>query len=209
MSKQNRNAEKKPLMYIVQADYSDTQSSMQDILIKKRKAPQPPEEEPMHGKREEECQTQPEGAVAVEPEKQVPEQHSRAEEAVQEVPAQAEQDTAKPDAAKKEPDAAKKEPDAAEKEPEAVHNAAPEEKVPPKRVKKPMSRMSILEKIDFLTKLPHNMPRTLCLIEANGKTYRGVIVGRKNNAIFLRTTSNGAPAELAIDDITSLHPLGF
>ncbi|MCA1213450.1 spore coat protein [Bacillus amyloliquefaciens] len=202
MSKQNRNAEKKPLMYIVQADYSDTQSSMQDILIKKRKAPQPPEEEPMHGKREEECQTQPEGAVAVEPEKQVPEQHSRAEEAVQEVPAQAEQDTAKPDAAKKEPDAAKK-------EPEAVHNAAPEEKVPPKRVKKPMSRMSILEKIDFLTKLPHNMPRTLCLIEANGKTYRGVIVGRKNNAIFLRTTSNGAPAELAIDDITSLHPLGF
>ncbi|MEC1384474.1 CotO family spore coat protein [Bacillus velezensis] len=209
MSKQNRNAEKKPLMYIVQADYSDTQSSMQDILIKKRKAPQPPEEEPMHGKREEECQTQPEGAVAVEPEKQVPEQHSRAEEAVQEVPAQAEQDTAKPDAAKKEPDAAEKEPDAAEKEPEAVHNAAPEEKVPPKRVKKPMSRMSILEKIDFLTKLPHNMPRTLCLIEANGKTYRGVIVGRKNNAIFLRTTSNGAPAELAIDDITSLHPLGF
>ncbi|MEC1336771.1 CotO family spore coat protein [Bacillus velezensis] len=202
MSKQNRNAEKKPLMYIVQADYSDTQSSMQDILIKKRKAPQPPEEEPMHGKREEECQTQPEGAVAVEPEKQVPEQHSRAEEAVQEVPAQAEQDTAKPDASKKEPDAA-------EKEPEAVHNAAPEEKVPPKRVKKPMSRMSILEKIDFLTKLPHNMPRTLCLIEANGKTYRGVIVGRKNNAIFLRTTSNGAPAELAIDDITSLHPLGF
>ncbi|KYC88085.1 MULTISPECIES: CotO family spore coat protein [Bacillus] len=202
MSKQNRNAEKKPLMYIVQADYSDTQSSMQDILIKKRKAPQLPEEEPMHGKREEECQTQPEGAVAVEPEKQVPEQHSRAEEAVQEVPAQAEQDTAKPDAAKKEPDAAKK-------EPEAVHNAAPEEKVPPKRVKKPMSRMSILEKIDFLTKLPHNMPRTLCLIEANGKTYRGVIVGRKNNAIFLRTTSNGAPAELAIDDITSLHPLGF
>ncbi|WNP89893.1 CotO family spore coat protein [Bacillus velezensis] len=202
MSKQNRNAEKKPLMYIVQAVYSDTQSSMQDILIKKRKAPQPPEEEPMHGKREEECQTQPEGAVAVEPEKQVPEQHSRAEEAVQEVPAQAEQDTAKPDAAKKESDAA-------EKEPEAVHNAAPEEKVPPKRVKKPMSRMSILEKIDFLTKLPHNMPRTLCLIEANGKTYRGVIVGRKNNAIFLRTTSNGAPAELAIDDITSLHPLGF
>ncbi|XYY60289.1 CotO family spore coat protein [Bacillus velezensis] len=38
MSKQNRNAEKKPLMYIVQADYSDTQSSMQDILIKKKES---------------------------------------------------------------------------------------------------------------------------------------------------------------------------
>lgn len=203
MSKQNRNAEKKTAhVYCSGGLFRHAIINAGHINQKKRKAPQPPEEEPMYGKREEECKTQPEGAVAVEPEKQVPEQHSRAEEAVQEVPAQAEQDTAKPDASKKEPDAV-------EKEPEAVHNAAPEEKVPPKRVKKPMSRMSILEKIDFLTKLPHNMPRTLCLIEANGKTYRGVIVGRKNNAIFLRTTSNGAPAELAIDDITSLHPLGF
>lgn len=171
MSKQNRNAEKTAHVYCSGGLFRHAIINAGHIN-QKRKAPQPPEEEPMHGKREEECQTQPEGAVAVEPEKQVPEQHSRAEEAVQEVPAQAEQDTAKPDAAKKEPDAA-------EKEPEAVHNAAPEEKVPPKRVKKPMSRMSILEKIDFLTKLPHNMPRTLCLIEANGKTYRGVIVGRK------------------------------
>ncbi|MDU0813298.1 CotO family spore coat protein [Bacillus siamensis] len=193
MSKQNRNADKKPLMYIVQPDYSDTQSSMQDILIK-RKTPQPPIEEPAHGKQEEKSKTQPVEAAPAEPEKQTPEQHSRTEEVAQEIPAQV-QDAA--------------EPDTAEKEPEAVHNDASEERVPPKRVKKPMSRMSILEKIDFLTKLPHNMPRALCLIEANGKTYRGVIVGRKNDAIYLRTTSNGAPAELAISDITSLHPLGF
>ncbi|AEB24512.1 MULTISPECIES: CotO family spore coat protein [Bacillus] len=195
MSKQNRSADKKPLMYIVQPDYTDTQSSMQDILIKKRKAHQPPEEEPAFGKQEEECKTQPDGAASAKPENQTPVQHSRAEEASQEVPAQVQE--------------AADEPDTAEKEPEAVHNDAPEEKVPPKRVKKPMSRMSIVEKIDFLTKLPHNMPRALCLIEANGKTYRGVIVGRKNDAIYLRTTSNGAPAELAISDITSLHPLGF
>ncbi|MCY8495910.1 spore coat CotO family protein, partial [Bacillus atrophaeus] len=26
---------------------------------------------------------------------------------------------------------------------------------------------------------------------------------------LLRTTGNGAPTELVIDDITSLHPLGF
>ncbi|PAD64970.1 spore coat protein [Bacillus siamensis] len=193
MSKQNRNADKKPLMYIVQPDYSDTQSSMQDILIK-RKTPQPPIEEPAQGRQEEKSKTQPVEAAPAEPEKQTPEQHSRTEEAAQEIPAQV-QDAA--------------EPEAAEKEPEAVHNDASEERVPPKRVKKPMSRMSILEKIDFLTKLPHNMPRALCLIEANGKTYRGVIVGRKNDAIYLRTTSNGAPAELAISDITSLHPLGF
>lgn len=98
-----------------------------------------------------------------------------------------------------------------EKEPEAVHNAAKaEEKAPPARkVKKPMSKMTIHEKIDFLTKLPHNMPRALCLIEANGRTYRGVIVGRRNDSVLLRTTGNGAPTELSIDEITSLHPLGF
>lgn len=76
-------------------------------------------------------------------------------------------------------------------------------------MKKPMSKMTIHEKIDFLTKLPHNMPRALCLIEANGRTYRGVIVGRRNDSVLLRTTGNGAPTELSIDEITSLHPLGF
>ncbi|MDO3660091.1 CotO family spore coat protein [Bacillus sp. C28GYM-DRY-1] len=97
-----------------------------------------------------------------------------------------------------------------EKQPEAVHNIKADEKaVSHKRIKKPMSKMSIHEKIDFLTKLPHNMPRALCLIESKGKTYRGVIVGRRNNSVLVRTTGNGAPTELLIDDITSLHPLGF
>ncbi|MCC9021443.1 spore coat CotO family protein [Bacillus nakamurai] len=197
MLNKNRNADKKPLMYIVQPDYAETQSSMQDILIKKRKTPEPPPEKPEPLEHAEEQADQPAAAKPAEKEehaKQLPPQ-SQSEDAARQEEQPRMQDVS--------------EPAEAEKEPEAVHNAEPEEKVPPKRVKKPMSRMSIIEKIDFLTKLPHNMPRALCLIEANGKTYRGVIVGRKNDAIFLRTTSNGAPAELAIDEITSLHPLGF
>ncbi|WP_255265365.1 CotO family spore coat protein, partial [Bacillus atrophaeus] len=135
------------------------------------------------------------------------EETAQHQEAQQSESAQQQEETEDRQKNEKEPAAEVKKP---EKEPEAVHNAEAEEKqTPPRRVKKPMSKMSIIEKIDFLTKLPHNMPRALCLIEANGKTYRGVIVGRRNNSVLLRTTGNGAPTELVIDDITSLHPLGF
>lgn len=63
MSNKNRNADKKPLMYIVQPDYAETtRSSMQEIVIK-RKAdkPAPPkaEEKPVyHEKQQEEAVAQ-------------------------------------------------------------------------------------------------------------------------------------------------------
>lgn len=69
--------------------------------------------------------------------------------------------------------------------------------------------MNIEEKVDFLTSLPHNMPRALCLIEADGKTYRGIIMERKDNMVVIRTAGGGNPVELAIGDISSIHPLGF
>ena len=78
-----------------------------------------------------------------------------------------------------------------------------------KPIKKPLIKMTIAEKIDFLASLPGNMPKTLCLIEADGKTYRGTIVEKKGGSVFVRTSSKGAPAELPIESITSLHPLGF
>lgn len=60
-----------------------------------------------------------------------------------------------------------------------------------KRVKKPLSQMSIDEKVDFLTRLPHNMPRALCLIEADGKTYRGIIMDRNDDTVVIRTAGGG------------------
>ncbi|PRR97426.1 spore coat protein [Bacillus atrophaeus] len=249
MSNKNRDADKKPLMYIVQPNYSETRSSMQDIVIKRKVKTAPPEErkkpetaEKQHEESLKKDIQQEKGAVQQQEaqqheravQQQEAQQHERAvqqqearkhEETLQQQEAQEQEETAQhqeaqqQDPAKQqaetedrqkneqEPAAEVKKP---EKEPEAVHNAEAEEKqTPPRRVKKPMSKMSIIEKIDFLTKLPHNMPRALCLIEANGKTYRGVIVGRRNNSVLLRTTGNGAPTELVIDDITSLHPLGF
>ncbi|MFP7231885.1 spore coat protein CotO [Bacillus subtilis] len=228
MSNKKRNADKKPLMYIVQPDYAETtRSSMQEIVIKRKvNKPAPPkaEEKPAyHEKQQEEAvakdvqqaeqkpaaepvsqQTQevrePENTKITKNQQEKKAEPQAVEETVEHEPPKAEK--------KEEPALEERKP---EKEPEAVHNAAKaEEKAPPARkVKKPMSKMTIHEKIDFLTKLPHNMPRALCLIEANGRTYRGVIVGRRNDSVLLRTTGNGAPTELAIDDITSLHPLGF
>ncbi|ASU99326.1 spore coat protein CotO [Bacillus subtilis] len=225
MSNKKRNADKKPLMYIVQPDYAETtRSSMQEIVIK-RKAdkPAPPkaEEKPAyHEKQQEEAVAQDvlqeDQKPAAEPVSQQT-QEAREPENIKSQEEQRAEPQAVEETVEHEPPKAEKKEEPAletrkpEKEPEAVHSAdKAEEKAPPARkVKKPMSKMTIHEKIDFLTKLPHNMPRALCLIEANGRTYRGVIVGRRNDSVLLRTTGNGAPTELAIDDITSLHPLGF
>ncbi|NTU26733.1 spore coat protein [Bacillus tequilensis] len=223
MSNKKRNADKKPLMYIVQPDYAETtRSSMQEIVIK-RKAdkPDPPKFEEQQPAYPEKQQEEAMAAVQQADPKAAAEPVSQQTQEISEPESTKDQQQAEPEAveetAEHEPLKAEKKEEPAleaqkpEKEPEAVHNAAKaEEKAPPARkVKKPMSKMSIHEKIDFLTKLPHNMPRALCLIEANGRTYRGVIVGRRNDSVLLRTTGNGAPTELAIDDITSLHPLGF
>ncbi|MFS0655753.1 CotO family spore coat protein [Bacillus sp. 179-C3.3 HS] len=95
-----------------------------------------------------------------------------------------------------------------EKQPEGVFQEIKEEPRR-KRVKKPLNQMSIAEKVNFLTSLPHNMPRALCLIEAEGKTYRGIVLEKNGEMVTIRTTGGGNPVELAIDQITSIHPLGF
>ncbi|WP_180298681.1 CotO family spore coat protein [Bacillus vallismortis] len=276
MSNKKRNADKKPLMYIVQPDYAETSSSMQEIVIKKKNRLAPtPEPESEHSFTDEEKETKKQKAETVQKARELPDEslqqqdrlyaiekqkehlmkisegnqrktvgkeedqiqkltskkqenkqqtsnstddqaHHKKSETTPEVSAHKKEtpETNRADSLIKSDDknitVPKTEPEHPEKKPEAVHNIKADEKaIPHKRIKKPMSKMSIQEKIDFLTKLPHNMPRALCLIEANGKTYRGVIVGRRNNSVLVRTTGNGAPTELFIDHITSLHPLGF
>ncbi|WP_411809058.1 CotO family spore coat protein [Bacillus mojavensis] len=273
MSNKKRNADKKPLMYIVQPDYAETRSSMQEIVIKKKdRFASAPELD--HSLPDGEKETKKEKAEAVQKERKIPDESvnqqeqllnaiekqkehlmkisgskqqkiGKEEEQIQELKSKKQEDKQqiansmdeqahhrKKLESNNELPTHKREPsdsngdetlnqseknitgseleaEHSEKQPEAVHNVTDEKAVPQKRIKKPMSKMSIHEKIDFLTKLPHNMPRALCLIEANGKTYRGVIVGRRNDSILVRTTGNGAPTELSINAITSLHPLGF
>ncbi|WP_458110249.1 CotO family spore coat protein [Bacillus zhangzhouensis] len=182
----------KPLMYIVQPSYDESKPAMQDIVRKRKKSEKPPENKKSTKDTIEES--------AQEPVSQEVEQKKEAEP-----PALQEEQKVTQEAEliqEREPLKEK------EKQPEGVFHETKQEPRR-KRVKKPLSQMSIDEKVDFLTSLPHNMPRALCLIEADGKTYRGIIMDRKENTVIIRTAGGGNPVELAIEEITSIHPLGF
>lgn len=180
----------KPLMYIVQPSYDESAPAMQNIVRKRKKSEKPSET------------------------KKSDKEHV-IEESVQELVSQeVNQKTEEPPALQQEreinqeKDNAQKREPVQEQQPKGVFHETKEEPRR-KRVKKPLSQMNIEEKVDFLTSLPHNMPRALCLIEADGKTYRGIIMERQDNMVVIRTAGGSNPVELAIGDISSIHPLGF
>ncbi|MEC0921360.1 CotO family spore coat protein [Bacillus safensis] len=219
----------KPLMYIVQPSYQESKPAMQNIVRKRKKSEKQPESETNakdvieESKQEEPAAQEIEHKKEAEPPKL---QHERditqeaefteEQEIPQEAgPAQEQEDTQEAEPAQEqeitqEPELIqKREPQEEEgNQPEGVFHETKEEPRR-KREKKPLSQMSIDEKVDFLTRLPHNMPRALCLIEADGKTYRGIIMDRKDDTVIIRTAGGGNPVELAIAEISSIHPLGF
>ncbi|KPN13289.1 spore coat protein [Bacillus australimaris] len=207
----------KPLMYIVQPSYHESKPAMQHIVRKRKKSEKQPESD-HNAKDEIEESTQHEPAAqeieqkkeseppALQQERDITQEAEfiKEPEITQEAERTQEQEiTQEPELIQK------REPQQEEgNQPEGVFHETKEEPKR-KRVKKPLSQMSIDEKVDFLTRLPHNMPRALCLIEADGKTYRGIIMDRKDDIVVIRTAGGGNPVELAIAEITSIHPLGF
>ncbi|USD80258.1 spore coat CotO family protein [Bacillus safensis] len=220
----------KPLMYIVQPSYQESKPAMQNIVRKRKKSEKQPESETnakdviKESTQEEPAAQEIEHKKEAEPPKLQHDEREITQEAEfteeQEIPqeagpAQEQEDTQEAEPAQEqeitqEPEIIqKREPQEEEgNKPEGVFHETKEEPRR-KRVKKPLSQMSIDEKVDFLTRLPHNMPRALCLIEADGKTYRGIIMDRKDDTVVIRTAGGGNPVELAIAEITSIHPLGF
>ncbi|MGY8623185.1 CotO family spore coat protein [Bacillus safensis] len=215
----------KPLMYIVQPSYHESKPAMQNIVRKRKKSEKQPESD-HNAKGEIEESTQQEPAIQgieqkkeaelpahqqdrdIKQEAEFTEERDIAQEAelaqeqenIQETELTQEQENIQ------EPELIQKQEEG--NQPEGVFHETKEEPRR-KRVKKPLSQMSIDEKVDFLTRLPHNMPRALCLIEADGKTYRGIIMDRKDDTVIIRTAGGGNPVELAIAEISSIHPLGF
>ncbi|MEK3960853.1 MULTISPECIES: CotO family spore coat protein [Bacillus] len=219
----------KPLMYIVQPSYQESKPAMQNIVRKRKKSEKQPESETTakdvieESKQEEPAAQEIEQKKEAEPPKLQQErdmtneaEFSEEQEITQEAgPAQEQEDTQEAELTQEQeitqkPELIqKREPQEEEgNQPEGVFHETKEEPRR-KRVKKPLSQMSIDEKVDFLTRLPHNMPRALCLIEADGKTYRGIIMDRKDDTVIIRTAGGGNPVELAIAEISSIHPLGF
>ncbi|MDV3450617.1 CotO family spore coat protein [Bacillus safensis] len=219
----------KPLMYIVQPSYQESKPAMQNIVRKRKKSEKQPESETNakdvieESKQEEPAAQEIEHKKEAEPPKLQQERDmTQAAEFTEELeitqeagPAQEQEDTQEAEPAQEqeitqEPELIQKRESQEEEgnQPEGVFHETKEEPRR-KRVKKPLSQMSIDEKVDFLTRLPHNMPRALCLIEADGKTYRGIIMDRKDDTVIIRTAGGGNPVELAIAEISSIHPLGF
>nr|MDF9459328.1 CotO family spore coat protein [Bacillus pumilus] len=219
----------KPLMYIVQPSYDESMLTMQNIVRKRKKSEKPQESHQSAKDVIEESTHEEPVAQEIEKKKEVgPPELQQEQDMMQEAELAQEQDFTQEAELTQEQDITQEaeltqEQDITQ-EPELIQERKPqrEEEKPPegvfhetkeerrrKRVKKPLSQMSIDEKVDFLTSLPHNMPRALCLIEADGKTYRGIIMDRKEDLVVIRTAGGGNPVELAIDEISSIHPLGF
>ncbi|WP_144556790.1 CotO family spore coat protein [Bacillus pumilus] len=195
----------KPLMYIVQPSYDESMPAMQNI-VRKRKKSEKPQESPKIEKdmKEESTYVEP-VAQEIEKKKEAdPPARQQEQDMIREPELTREQEITKEPELIQEQKPQREE----EKPPEGVFHETKEEPRR-KRVKKPLSQMSIDEKVDFLTSLPHNMPRALCLIEADGKTYRGIIMDRKEDTVVIRTAGGGNPVELALTEISSIHPLGF
>lgn len=219
----------KPLMYIVQPSYHESKPAMQNI-VRKRKKSEKQSESDHNAKGEIEESTQQEPAIqeieqkkeaepsALQQDRDIKQEAEFTEEreiAQEAELAEEQQNTQETELTQEqeniqEPELIQKQEPQQEEgnQPEGVFHETKEEPRR-KRVKKPLSQMSIDEKVDFLTRLPHNMPRALCLIEADGKTYRGIIMDRKDDNVIIRTAGGGNPVELAIAEISSIHPLGF
>ncbi len=195
----------KPLMYIVQPSYDESMPAMQNIVRKRKKSEKPQEMSKSKKDKMEESTHEEPVAQEIEKKKEAePPARQQVQDMIQETDLTQEEDITREPELIQEQKPEREE----EKPPEGVFHETKEEPRR-KRVKKPLSQMSIDEKVDFLTSLPHNMPRALCLIEADGKTYRGIIMDRKEDTVVIRTAGGGNPVELAIDDISSIHPLGF
>ena len=207
----------KPLMYIVQPSYQESKPAMQNIERKRKKSEKQPESD-HNAKGEIEESPQQEPAIQeIEQKKEADQRvHQQDRDIKHEAEFTKEQDIAQEAELAQEQEniqepelIQKQEPQQEEgNQPEGVFHETKEE-TRRKRVKKPLSQMSIDEKVDFLTRLPHNMPRALCLIGADGKTYRGIIMDRKDDTVIIRTAGGGNPVELVIAEISSIHPLGF
>ncbi|MEC2077083.1 CotO family spore coat protein [Metabacillus fastidiosus] len=78
-----------------------------------------------------------------------------------------------------------------------------------RRERKPISEMSIPEKVQFFKTLPKTMPKSLCLIETDEVKYRGLIMGEENGIVTIRSLQHSDALTIHIDEIKAISILGF
>ncbi|MGG3888350.1 CotO family spore coat protein [Metabacillus fastidiosus] len=78
-----------------------------------------------------------------------------------------------------------------------------------RRERKPISEMSIPEKVQFFSTLPKTMPKSLCLIETDEAKYRGIIISEDKGIVTIRSLQHPDALNIQIEDIKSINLLGF
>ncbi|MGM0874649.1 MAG: CotO family spore coat protein [Bacillota bacterium] len=78
-----------------------------------------------------------------------------------------------------------------------------------RKQRKPITQMTVPEKVEFFANLPKNMPRTLCQIETTEEKYRGVIMTEENQIVTIRSLSHAKPIEIPLENIEAINLLGF
>ncbi|ALC80766.1 MULTISPECIES: CotO family spore coat protein [Bacillus] len=180
MTLNNNDSDKKPLMYIVQPEYAEVKAPMQHFVKKKKKKAEPEKPEKNF-------------------EDQVQENETASEEENEQL--QTEEEIAEDTSSVEVPD---------EKLSGGVlSETAGEQRNEGKRSRKPLNHMNIEERLEFLTRLPNNIPKALCMIETEEKTYRGIILEKKDGVVLIKTSASGDPERIQIESIKSIHPLGF
>ncbi|MBD1381904.1 CotO family spore coat protein [Metabacillus arenae] len=97
----------------------------------------------------------------------------------------------------------------------AKQNEEPERKIEEKpsrrqrKKRKPLSKMSIAEKVEFFTTMPKNMAKSLCFIKTIEGSYRGVIMAEQNGIVTIRSLNEPKPLNIPLENIKGIDVLGF
>lgn len=181
-NKQKQKYQMKPLMYIVQPENQDINVNMQSFVVKKTK----PKSSARVAIAEAPVKTLQKELDIAEKEEVVEENKSAGVEQLALEDQHVQEEPVEQEPAKQEPSVKQY-----------------------RKQRKPLTQMSVLEKIEFFTHLPKNMPRTLCQIVTPEETYRGVIMNEENEMVTIRSLTHAKPIEIKIDQIKAINLLGF
>jgi hypothetical protein len=179
-NKQKQKYQMKPLMYIVQPDNQDINVNMQSFVVKKAK-PKPKAKPQVDGV---------DAKVKSLVKEAIP-QENEILEIPEEIKSTVQEHSVQENSIQENP---------VEQEQSAKQY---------RKQRKPITQMSVVEKIEFFTNLPKNMPRTLCQIESTEEKYRGVIISEVNGIVTIRSLTHANPIELPLENIKAINLLGF
>ncbi|MGM8364369.1 CotO family spore coat protein [Virgibacillus sp. W0181] len=77
------------------------------------------------------------------------------------------------------------------------------------QTKKKFSDLSLDEKINYFINRPRFAPEVKCELKTEEKVYKGVIVHREGQQVFIRVGNRKSSTQLSIEDIMEINLIGF